>query len=208
MMDANAIILSASCAAAFGAGVGLTVKLAPAFLAAQRDWSSLRYVPDAFSDKEGSQLAPERAPGRIRNSSIVGLYGNALRHADGSFTRAYHVELCPTVFSDDLTPESRCDALARMLAARKPVGTTIQFRLSAGGDPGRAIFSHDAARNRSDVHREAALLHDGGVQKYWTMAAFGLFRQTALTCWARVPTPNRRVEDQFLPTLRREIRRH
>jgi len=207
-MDANAIILSASCAAAFGAGVGLTVKLAPAFLAAQRDWSSLRYVPDTFSDEEDSQLAPERAPGRIRNSSIVGLYGNALRHADGSFTRAYHVELCPTVFSDDLTSESRCDAFARMLAARKPVGTTIQFRLSAGVDPGHAIFSHDAARDRSDVHREAVLLHDGGVQKYWAMAAFGLFRQTVLTCWARVPNPNRHIEDQFLPTFKREIRKN
>jgi hypothetical protein len=52
----------------------------------------------------------------------VGLYGDALRHSDGSFTKAYHIEMSPTVLSDDLVIESRCDALARMLAARKPVG--------------------------------------------------------------------------------------
>jgi hypothetical protein len=207
-MDANAIVLTASCAAAIGIGAGLTIKLAPAFIIAWRDWSSLRYVPDARANEENDQTSLTRAPGRIRKSSIVGIYGDALRHADGSFTRAYHVELCPTVFSEDLVIENRCDALARMLAARKPVGTVIQFRLSAGVDPGHAIFNHDAARDVSGVHQEAALLHDGGAQNYATMAALGLFRQTVLTCWARVPNPNRRVEDQFLPTLKREIRKN
>ncbi|MCI0390773.1 MAG: hypothetical protein MOB07_18665 [Acidobacteria bacterium] len=206
MMDANAIALTASCAAALGIGAGLTIRLAPAFLAARRDWSSLRYVPDASSNDE-AYYATERMPGRIRNSSIVGLYNDALRHADGSFTRAFHVELYPSVFSDDLLIENRCDALARMLAARKPVGTLIQFRLSAGTDPGLALFRHNEARDWSGFYQEAALLHDGGIQHYAAMAAIGLFRQTVRTCWVRVPNPNRRVEDQFLPTLKREINR-
>jgi len=209
-MDANAITLTASCAAALGIGAGLTIKLVPAFLAARRDRSTLRYVPNGLEDASSNDEAyfsTERTPGRIRNSSIVGLYRDALRHADGSFTRAFHVELSPSVFSDDLVVENRCDALARMLAARKPVGTIIQFRLSAGVDPGYALFRHDDAREVSGIHREASLLHAGGIQHYAGMAALGLFRQTVLTCWVRVPNPHRRAEDQFLPTLKREINR-
>jgi hypothetical protein len=60
----------------------------------------------------------------------------------------------------------------------------------------------------SGIHQEAALLHDGGVQKCLMMAALGLFRQTVLTCWVRVPNPARRYEDPFLPTLKREIRKN
>jgi hypothetical protein len=151
---------------------------------------------------------PIRIPGRIRNSSIVGLYGDALRHADGSFTRAYHVDICPTVFSDDLLIESRCNALARMLAARKPVGTSIQFRLSAGIDPGHALLKHNGARDWSGIHQEAALLHNAGVRRYAAMATLGLFRQTLLTCWVRVPNHSRRIDDQFLPILRQEIKKN
>lgn len=206
-MDANAITLAASCAAALGISTGLAVRLVPAFLVARRDWSSLRYVPDASSTEE-TDLPHERTPGRIRNSSIVGLYGDALRHADGSFTRAFHVELYPTVFSEDLVIESRCDALARMLAARKPVGTIIQFRLSAGIDPGLALFRHNEARDWLGVHRGANVLHEGAIEHYTTLAAMGLFRQTVLTCWVRVPNPHARAEDQFLPTLKREVSRN
>lgn len=208
MIDANAIAMTASCAAALGLGAGLAIKLAPTFLVAQRDWSRLRYVPDAGAKKEDNHLSLTHPLGRTRNSSIVGIYGNALRHTDGSFTRAYHAELCPTVFADDLLAENRCDALARMLAARKPVGTVIQFRLSAGVDPGHALFKHNNACDWSGVHQEAELLHNGGVQHYAAMASLGLFRQTVLTCWVKVPNPNRRIEDQFLPTLRREISRN
>ncbi len=207
-MDANAIALTASCAAALGISAGLAIKLAPVFLVAQRDWSRLRYVPAAGVNNESNNASLLRPLGRTRNNSIVGLYGDALRHADGSFTRAYQVELCPTVFSDDLLMENRCDALARMLAARKPVGTVIQFRLSAGVDPGRALFKHNDACDWNGTHQEAELLHNGGVQHYAAMASLGLFRQTVLTCWVKVPNPNRRIEDQFLPTLRREIGRN
>jgi hypothetical protein len=127
-MDANSIVLTGACAAALGASAGLTVKLLPAFLAARRDLTGLRYVPDASTTEEENNRSLVRPLGRIRNSSIVGIYRDALRHADGSFTCAYHVELEPTVFSDDLIIENRCDGLARMLAARKPVGSTAARR--------------------------------------------------------------------------------
>lgn len=207
-MDANAIALTATCAAAAGIGAGLTIKLVPALLTAQRDFAKLRHVPDTSINEDENNESLVRPLGRIRNGSIVGLCGDALRHADGSFTRAFYVEACSTVFSDDLLIENRCNAIARLLAARKPVGTVIQFRLSVGIDPGQAIFTHNAARDWLGIHEEAALLHDGGVQKYSAMAALGLFRRTALTCWVRVPNPNRRIEDQFLPTLKREIKKN
>jgi hypothetical protein len=207
VMDANAIAVTASCAAATGIGAGLAIRLAPAFVAAHRNWSSLRNVPDATANDEMNPLAHTRIPGRVRNSSIAGIYRDALRHTDGAFTRAYHVELSPTVFSGDLVIENRCDAFARMLAARKPVGTIIQFRLTADVDRGLAIAKHDEARNPGGIHGDAAILHEGGIGKYQTMADLGCFRQTRLTVWVRVPNPHRRVEDQFLPTLKREIQR-
>ncbi len=207
-MDANAIAVTASCAAAAGIGAGLAIRLAPAFMDAHRDWSSLRNVPDAAASDEENEIAHTRRPGRVRSSSIAGIYRDALRHTDGAFTRAYHVELSPTVFSDDLVAENRCDAFARMLAARKPVGTIVQFRLTADVDRGLAIDRHDAARDPVGIHCDAAILHEGGIGKYQTMADFGCFRQTRLTVWVRVPNPQQRVEDQFLPTLKREFQRH
>lgn len=211
-MDAHAIAIAAAAAAGLGIGTGLGLKLVPALFKAGQN---LRAVRDPQSQPFAELLGEEAAAhaslarpgGRLCGSTIVGLYGDALRHADGSFTRAYHVELSPTVFSDDLVAESRSNALARLLAARKPVGTVIQFRLSAGVDPGQALIRHQAARDKLGIHPEAALLHDGGLQKYVEMTARGLFRQTVLTCWVRVPNPNARAEDQFLPALKRELKR-
>src|SRR5262249_3678303 len=106
----------------------------------------------------------------------------------------------------DLLIENHCEDFARMLAARKPVGVIIQFRLTAGIDPGLAIAMHESARDRDGVHTDATLLHDGGIGKYRTIAALGCFRQTTLTAWVRAPNPNRRFEDQFLSMLKREIK--
>jgi hypothetical protein len=205
-MDTNGIILTTSCAAALGISAGLTIKLAPAFMAGRRDWSSLRTAPDVTSQKETIHPINVRMPGRIRKSSIVGFFHESIRHMDGSFTRAYHVELSPSLFSDDHLIETRCNALARVLAARKPMGTILQFRLSVDLDPGRAITLHDMARDQINVHSEARILHEAGIEKYQEMAALGCFRQSKLTLWVRVPNPHQRIEDQFLPTLKSELR--
>src|SRR5262249_31712875 len=64
-----------------------------------------------------------------------------------------------------------------------------------------------AARDPFDIHPLAALLHDQGLQTYAALAAAGNFRRSALTCWARVPSPFKAsADDSFLPTLKRELK--
>jgi hypothetical protein len=207
-MDANAIIFSASCAAAAGFGLAMGSKLFPAFIEFKREATNLQSEDHDLIDLDAdNRVMRAQVKGRPRKTSIIGIYRDALRHTDGAFTRAYHVELSPTVFSDDLVIENRCDAFARMLAARKPIGTVIQFRLTAGIDPGLSIAAHDAARELNGAHAGATLLHDDGIGRYQEMASLGCFRQTRLTAWVRVPNSNLRVEDPFLPAFKREIRR-
>ncbi len=199
-MDPSAIIITASAAAAFGAGTGLGIKLAPAFLQARRAWKD---APPTIPLIDHSS-SPTSAT-RPRDTSIVGLYEDALRHTDGSYTRAYHVDLAASVYSDDLLLENRCNALARLLAARKPLGTMIQFRLTADRDPGHALMLHANARDAGSVHPLATVLHNGGLQTYAEMAMAGSFRRTALTCWVRIPNTGRQqTDDLFLATLRQE----
>lgn len=198
-MDASAIFITASAAAAFGVGTGLSLKFAPAFLQARRDWKTASTLPPH------EQSSPRMPATRQRDTSIIGLYEDALRHADGSYTRAYHVDLAASVFSEDLLLENRCNALARLLAARKPLGTVIQFRLTAAPDPGQALWAHADARDTACVHPLATILHNCGLQTYADLAMVGNFRRTALTCWVRVPNTGRQqTDDLFLATLRQE----
>jgi hypothetical protein len=206
-MDTSAILISASCVAATGFGLMMGARLVPALTARRRELANLQYA-DHDLRSAGESETPAHLKQRARTSSIIGVYRDALRHTDGAFTRAYHVELSPTVLKDDLVIENRCDAFARMLAARKPVGTVIQFRLTVGTDPGRTIAAHESARDLAGIHHDAAILHDGGIAGYQAMADLGCFRQTRLTVWVRVPNPHRRADNQFLTTFKREIETH
>ncbi|MGE0133119.1 MAG: VirB4 family type IV secretion system protein [Blastocatellales bacterium] len=204
-MDATAIFITASAATALGLGATLGLKLAPAFLRARREFDSL-WEADISTDLIVAQPAMPKASNRRRESSIVGLYRDALRHSDGSYTRAYHVGLEPSVFGDDLVVENRCDALARLLAANKPVGTNIQFRFSTDIDPGQALMTHEQSRDRSGIHPLASILHDQGLQTYAALADAGAFRRSVLTCWVRVPSKMKGTADElFLATLKREM---
>jgi hypothetical protein len=205
-MDANGVAITAGAIAALGFGASIGLKLAPAFIKARRELAVLN-AADRLAEVIEPPPSATKPSGRRRETSIVGLYRDALRHADGSFTRAYHVELEPSIFSDDLVVENRCNALARLLAARKPVGAVIQFRLSTDTDPGLALLSHSVARDSSGVHPLAALLHDCGLQTYAALAAAGNFRRSVLTCWVRVPSSLKgSADDLFLPSLKRELK--
>ncbi|HXK39797.1 MAG TPA: hypothetical protein VJ837_03115, partial [Candidatus Paceibacterota bacterium] len=192
--------------------------MVPIYKAARGDLRKWKKSPAALVYDEMAVIEEERRRlgkpfGRKRESSIVGIYESALRHADGSYTVAYRVELAPTVFGDDYAIESRADAIARLLAVRKPAGTVLQFRLSMGSDPGRAVLRHLATRNEGRTHAEAALFHSLGVRYYQEAALNGAFKQSVLTLWVRVPIRHKsdaqnRGLNNFLPSVGREIKKH
>src|SRR6266571_4680856 len=97
-----------------------------------------------------------RPPGRRRDSSIVGIYKDALRHKDGALTVAYQVETPATMFADDALIDIRYDDLARMLAFEKPSGTVIQFRYSTIPDPGYALINLISSRAEEGTHTLAS----------------------------------------------------
>src|SRR5437879_3661735 len=119
--------------------------------------------------------------GRKRESSIIGLVGALLRHVDGSYTKAYHVQLNHTIFQDEHLIESRINELARLLATSKPPDTVIQFRLSTSPDRGRAIQRHVRTKDNAGTSQLANLLHTIGVTFYEHPAGAGLFLQHTLS---------------------------
>ena len=214
ILDPTFAITGSASALALGVGLKIGARLFPAAASAARDLRHYRRGPggeiddQAREDEECRRLLA-RPEGRLRDSSIVGLYGDSLRHSDGSYTRAYQVEMSPTLFGENFLVEHRYDALARMLGARMTVGTVIQFRLSAGPDPGMALLAHQLSRDVTGINPLASLLHDGAVQKYARMAEDRFFRRTMLTLWVRVPNPSgRKQADEFLPTIKQEVKEH
>jgi hypothetical protein len=162
-----------------------------------------------YSDRKLLRLLPQPA-GRKRESSITGIVGALLRHTDGSYTKAYHVELNNTIFQPEHLIESRIDELARLLASTKPPDTVIQFRLSTQPDLGRAIQRH--IRTKDDLNNDplANILHTQGVLYYQDAAQGGAFRDHTLSVWVRVPVKHRNDESQrglgtFFPSLKREM---
>src|SRR5436853_6277452 len=92
-------------------------------------------------ERERQAAALRRPEGRRRDSSIVGIYRDALRHKDGALTVAYEVEMPATMFADDSLVDIRSDDLARTLAIEKHAGTLGQFRYGTIPDLGYAIIS-------------------------------------------------------------------
>lgn len=217
-MDLLMVIGGIAAATASGLGLRLGARLLPAGLGAYRDlvqWkkTGASIKPSGFAGDEQFQQKLIRPVGRKRDSSIVGIHGEALRHTDGSYTRAYTARLEPTMLADDSVIDMRYDEIARMLAAPKPPGTLIQFRFSSGPDPGRAIDAHFKAYNGTLTHPEASLLHAMNLDYYQTAASARAYRHEVLTLWVRVPV--RQTGDAtsvglsaFIPALGNEIKKH
>ena len=132
-----------------------------------------------------------RPAGRKRDSSIVGIYRDALRHKDGSLTVAYNVEAPPTMFADDALVDIRYDDLARMLAFEKPAGTLVQFRYSTIPDPGYAIINCIGSRAERRTHTLASLLQASNLEFIESGAKRVPYRRSVLTMWVRVPPKKR-----------------
>src|SRR6202171_5945275 len=132
-----------------------------------------------------------RPPGRRADSSIVGIYNDALRHKDGSLTTAYHIETAATMFADDTLVDIRYDELARMLSFEKPPGTLVQFRYSTTPDPGQAITRVIGSRALAETHTLASLLQSSNLDYLQSAAKALPYRHSVLTMWVRVPPKKR-----------------
>jgi len=198
-----------------GIGIAIGAKSMRVAGKAKRD---LNQVPDEAVDdrirQDRSKLRLLAQPaGRKRESSIIGLVNSLLRHTDGSYTRAYHVELNHTLFQHEHLIETRINELARLLAARKPPDTVIQFRLSTSPDRGRVIQRHIRTKDTVGTQPLANLLHTMGVCYYQDAAEGNIFRQHTLSVWVRVPVKHHNDESRrglgtFFPTLKREMQTH
>src|ERR1700686_580999 len=154
---------------------------------------TLAYDELAIEKQLQSQSRALRYPsGRRRDSSIVGIYKDALRHKDGSLTVAYGVEASATMFADDSLVDIRYDDLARMLGFEKPAGTLIQFRYSTIPDPGYAIINVISSRAEQGTHTLASLLQAANLSYLESSAKLVPYPRSVLTMWVRVP-PKRRI---------------
>ena len=141
--------------------------------------------------RQRQTMVLRRPAGRRRDSSIVGIYRDALRHRDGSLTVAYNVEAPATMFADDLLVDIRYDDLARMLAFEKPPGTLVQFRYSTIPDPGYAIINVIGSRAEKGTHTLASLLQASNLEYLEASAKTVPYRRSVLTIWVRVPPKKR-----------------
>src|SRR5215207_9615218 len=216
-MEPVTIIGAVLAATGAGLGVGVGARLLPLGLRAGRDLRRLKQDPEDdgrrhAAEAEGRRRRLERPAGRRRDSSIVGFFEDALRHADGSYSCGYEAQLLPSMLAPDSVVEARYYELVRMLAAPKPLGTVIQFRFSSGPDPGRAIASHLRVVGGAATHREASLLHALNVDFYRAAAEASAYRHGVLSAWVRVPV--RQAGDAtskglsaFIPAVAGDIRK-
>jgi hypothetical protein len=191
-MDATSIIGGLTAAAASGLALGTSLRLIPTARRASRDLRDFSRSPDGALERKRllhrqAQTKARRLSGRTRESSIVGLYGDVLRHADGSYTRGYDLPLQPTMLAPDEVADAYIDGFADMLTVDLPAGTILQFRYAVGPDPGRAIAEHLRARAYEGAYLATARLHDLNINFLKAMADTGVFRQEHASLFVRVP---------------------
>lgn len=125
-----------------------------------------------------------------------------LRHTDGSYTKAFHVEMPATLYADDGTIDRLYNDWARMLQSVRQAGVVIQTRHDVWSDSGRAIHQHLKAQARSaDTYMPARMLHTVGLTGTEGTARGGFYQDDRLTLWVRVPV--RHPEDPSRARLSR-----
>src|SRR5215831_12968905 len=104
-MEPGMILGGISAAFATGLGLRFGSRLIPIAIDAQRYLKTHRK-----NSSESLTLPPPLKPqGGKRESSIVGIYKDVLRHRDGSYTRFYTMPLEETMLANDKVSERRCD---------------------------------------------------------------------------------------------------
>ena len=101
-MEPITILGGLTAAAASGLAFGAGARLIPVAWQASSDirrWSNSS--DGTVETVRQRQRKVIRLKGRKRDSSIIGLYGDLLRHTDGSYTRGYDFPLQATMLAPD-----------------------------------------------------------------------------------------------------------
>jgi hypothetical protein len=191
-MDLITIVGGLTAATTSGLAIGAGARLLPTAWEASRDLR--RWSKSADGALERARLLQQREQqgkrqlkGRRRESSIIGLYQDLLRHTDGSYTRGYDLPLQATMLAPDDVADVIIDGFADMLTVELPADTLLQYRYAVGPDPGRAIAEHLRARDYEHAHFPAARLHDLNIDFFKAMADARAFRQERASLFVRVP---------------------
>lgn len=148
--------------------------------------------------------------GRLRKSEILGFDGNILRYRDGSFGRAYRINLANTIYQAEEFTENRIDEISSLLNFDKPAGTVIQIRFDSLPSSGTVLKNHLRSRNETESHPHAALLHATNIKIYEDAINAELIKEQSATVWIRVPAADAHDHPallRFLPGVFKEIRR-
>jgi len=168
--------------ASAGAALGLAAasRAIPAALGSRRAWQGALESAGAPASRD-TRLAPRR-------TSIAGLWGNSLRHTDGSYTAAWRASVPASLLGFDDRVDQRVEKLAAMLASLRTPGVVVQIRLSTNPDPGVAVRRHLETRAADRlVHTPSRRLHDLGIDHLLELCDAGAVRHSALSVWVRVP---------------------
>ena len=183
-MDSITVVGGLTAVAISGVGLGAGARLVPLAWHAQHDLRALSTSHQGTQQTRKKDLKENR---RKRETSIVGLYRDLLRHSDGSYTRGYDLPLQATMLGSDEVTDGLIDGFANMLTVEMPAGTVLQFRYAVAPDPGRAIAEHLRARDYKQTHFAAARLHDLNIDFLKAMTDARSFRQQRASLFVRVP---------------------
>ncbi len=217
-MEPAIMIGGVAAVGAAAAGLRIGAGVLPLALRAARDLRDYARSPEAererrFADLERDKAMLAHPPGSERQTSIIGLDENTIRHRDGSYSRLYELTLQETMLAPDEAADSFCEELARLLALPLPAGAILRFRYAVSPDPGEAIARHLDLRQEAGidrVHLPAARLHDGRIDFYRQAAAASAFRRERALVEVCIPSPLKSdapasFSERFFPQLAREI---
>ena len=209
-MDTFTIMSGLTVAGVSGLAIGAGARLIP------MTWRSGQIVREPATREapsKGTRIAQQKFRRRTRETSVIGLFGDVLRHVDGSYTRGYEVPLRATMLAPDEVFDDLVDGFADMLTVDLPPGTVLQFRYAVAPDPGRALAEHLRTRDYKNTHFPSSRLHDLNVDFFKAMADAAAFRHERASLFVRVPGSH--TEDRssygfnaFITSMAKDWREH
>lgn len=190
-------------ALALGFGVGLGIKLlrfgrnARHALNSSLSHTNARQAARAGKAPQGKDAVfpfishrhrSSRPAGARRTTSIHGITATGLlRHTDGSYTKAYRVEMENTLYADSLAVDRKRNAVGEMLASIRVPNVVVQFRYAVHPDRGEALHRNLKVRCQDKhTYMPARMLNTIALAHTDEMARERAYQRGTLTMWVRV----------------------